>query len=161
MSAKRAVQSIILPKSSSPAWTPSKPMTESKSTFVAHIAPVTSPSQAQLYVQALLDSDKRIRNATHNITAWRIRDQDGTGTGTGFQHSDDDGETAAGARLLQLMQAMDLWDAMVVVTRWYGGVQLGSKRFRLITAVARDGFVRAGMVETKEKEGKMKGKKKK
>jgi putative IMPACT (imprinted ancient) family translation regulator len=107
-------------------------------------------------VQSLLDSDKRIRNATHNITAWRIRDG-----GAGIQHADDDGETAAAARLMQLMQAMDLWDAAVVVTRWYGGVQLGSKRFRLITAVARDAFVRAGMAEGKEKEGKTKGKKKK
>ncbi|KAF4468680.1 IMPACT like [Fusarium albosuccineum] len=159
MSAKRAAAQSVLPKSHCPSWTPSKPITESKSTFVAHVAPVTSPSQAQQYVQSLVDSDKRIRNATHNITAWRIRGQDGTGPG--FQHSDDDGESASGARLLQLMQAMDLWDAMVVVTRWYGGVQLGSKRFRLITTVARDAFVRAGMVESKEKESKSKGKKKK
>ncbi|KAM5351897.1 hypothetical protein ACJ41O_004620 [Fusarium nematophilum] len=159
MSAKRIAQNI-LPKSQPPSFTTSKPITESKSTFVAHVSRVTCPSQAQLCVQTLLDSDKRIRNATHNITAWRIRGEGGA-LSTGFQHSDDDGETAAGTRLLQLMQAMDLWDAMVVVTRWYGGVQLGSKRFRLITAAARDGFVRAGMVEGKEKEEKTKGKKKK
>ncbi|KAJ4314772.1 hypothetical protein N0V84_008707 [Fusarium piperis] len=151
MSSKRLAQTV-LPKSQ---WTPSKPITESKSTFVAHVASVKSPSQAQLCVQSLLDSDKRIRNATHNITAWRIRDG-----GTGIQHADDDGETAAAARLMQLMQAMDLWDVAVVVTRWYGGVQLGSKRFRLITAVARDAFARAGMAGGKEKEGKTKGKKK-
>ncbi|KAI1040229.1 hypothetical protein LB505_005469 [Fusarium chuoi] len=107
MAARRAVQSI-LPKSQPPAWTASKRITE----FIAHVTPVTSPSQANIYVESLLESDKRIRNATHNITAWRIR-----GEGTGHQQFNDDGETGAGSRLLQLMQSMDLWDSMVVVTR--------------------------------------------
>lgn len=135
MAAKRAVQSI-LPKSQPPTWTASKRITE----FIAHVTPVTSPSQANFYVESLLESDKRIRNATHNITAWRIR-----GEGIGHQQFNDDGETGAGSRLLQLMQSMDLWDSMVVVTRWYGGAHLGSKRFRLITSVASDAFARAGM----------------
>lgn len=50
------------------------------------------------------------------------------------------------------MQVMDLWDVMVVVTRWYGGQKLGPRRFALINMAARDGFVRAGLV-TEEKEG--------
>ncbi|KAF7547331.1 hypothetical protein G7046_g9033 [Stylonectria norvegica] len=81
------------------------------------------------------------------MTAWRIR---GPGA-TSFQDCDDDGETAAGGRLLHLMQLMEIWDAMVVVTRWYGGVQMGPRRFAVINAAARDGFVRAGMVEEKKK----------
>ncbi|KAM0343621.1 hypothetical protein ACHAPU_008373 [Fusarium lateritium] len=150
MSAKRAVQSV-LPKPSQPSWTQSKRITE----FIAHVAPVTSPSQANLYVESLLESDKRIRNATHNITAWRVRSE-----GVEHQQFNDDGESGAGSRLLQLMQSMNLWDSMVVVTRWYGGAHLGSKRFRLITAVASDAFARAGM-EGNTKEEKLKGKKKK
>ncbi|KAF5007222.1 hypothetical protein FDECE_6437 [Fusarium decemcellulare] len=130
-----------------PQWIISEPITESKSTFIAHVARVTSPDQARHYVQLLLASDKRIRAATHNMTSWRIR---GPGAAS-FQDCDDDGEAAAGGRLLHLMQVMDVWDAMVVVTRWYGGVQLGPKRFALINAVARDGFVRAGLVEEKKK----------
>jgi hypothetical protein len=137
-----------------PPWTLSQPIIDSKSTFIAHVAPVTSPSQARLYVQQLLASDKRIRSATHNMTAWRIRGQGGAS----YQDCDDDGETAAGGRLLHLMQLMELWDAMVVVTRWYGGVKLGPRRFAVINAAARDGFVRAGMVseEKKEKDKKKK-----
>ena len=131
-----------------PPWILSDVFTENKSTFVAHVAHVTSPSQARAHVAHLLASDKRIRSATHNMTAWRIR---GPG-GVSFQDCDDDGETAAGARLLHLMQLMELWDAMVVVTRWYGGVKLGPRRFAVINAVARDGFVRAGMVVDKENE---------
>ncbi|KND93655.1 Protein IMPACT [Tolypocladium ophioglossoides CBS 100239] len=131
-----------------PPWILSEPFTKNKSTFLAHVAHVTSPSQARAHVAHLLASDKRIRGATHNMTAWRIR---GSG-GVSFQDCDDDGETAAGARLLHLMQVMELWDAMVVVTRWYGGVKLGPRRFAVINAVARDGFVRAGMVVDRERE---------
>lgn len=137
-----------------PPWIISEPLVDTKSTFIAHVARVTSTSQARLYVQQLLASDKRIRTATHNMTAWRIR---GPGSAS-FQDCDDDGETAAGGRLLHLMQLMDIWDAMVVVTRWYGGVKLGPRRFAVINAVARDGFVRAGLVadEKKEKDKKKK-----
>ncbi|EAA29525.1 hypothetical protein GE21DRAFT_7994 [Neurospora crassa] len=137
-----------------PPWTLSLPMIELKSTFIARCAPVTSPQQAAQYLQHLLASDKRVRAATHNITAWRIRGPNGTS----FQDCDDDGETAAGGRLLHLMQLMDLWDTMVVVTRWYGGQKLGPRRFALINGAARDAFVRAGLVD---EENKQEGKKKK
>ncbi|EGS21086.1 uncharacterized protein CTHT_0029270 [Thermochaetoides thermophila DSM 1495] len=140
--------------SSPPPWTLSEPITESKSTFIARCAPVTSPQQAVSYMQHLLATDKKVRAATHNMTAWRIRGLNGTS----FQDCDDDGETAAGGRLLHLMQRMDLWDVMVVVSRWYGGVKLGPRRFTLINQVARDAFVQAGLVsnsgEKKKKGGK-------
>ncbi|KAK3904394.1 ribosomal protein S5 domain 2-type protein [Staphylotrichum tortipilum] len=139
-----------------PPWTLSLPYTESKSTFLARCAPVSSPSQAASYLAHLLASDKRVRAATHNITAWRIR---GAAAGTSFQDCDDDGETAAGGRLLHLMQLMDLWDCMVVVTRWYGGQKLGPRRFAVINQTARDAFVRAGWVgEEGGGGGKKKGK---
>ena len=149
-----------------PPWVRSEPITENKSTFVAHVARVTSPRQARLYLSHLLASDKRIRSATHNISAWRIRGDSNTtsskdkgGAAVAYQDCDDDGETAAGSRLLHLMQVMELWDAMVVVTRWYGGVKLGPRRFAVINAAARDGFVRAGMVAEggKDKDGRKKG----
>ncbi|GAB1314255.1 hypothetical protein MFIFM68171_04465 [Madurella fahalii] len=125
-----------------PPWITSDPLTELKSVFIARCAPVNSPDQAASFVQHLLASDKRVRSATHNITAWRIRGPNGTS----FQDCDDDGETAAGGRLLHLMQLMDLWDTMVVVTRWYGGQKLGPRRFALINQAARDAFVKAGLV---------------
>ncbi|KAH8908327.1 RWD repeat domain-containing protein [Coniochaeta sp. PMI_546] len=125
-----------------PPWVLSDPVVEMRSTFVARCAVVTSPEQAFQNVQHLLATDKKVRTATHNITAWRIRGPNGTS----FQDCDDDGETAAGGRLLHLMQLMDLWDAMVVVTRWYGGQKLGPRRFAVINMVARDAFVKAGLV---------------
>ncbi|KUI64456.1 hypothetical protein VM1G_07262 [Cytospora mali] len=125
-----------------PPWVLSDPAIELRSTFIARCAAVTSPDEAAGYVQHLLATDKRVRTATHNITAWRIRGPNGAS----FQDCDDDGETAAGGRLLHLMQLMDLWDTMVVVTRWYGGQKLGPRRFALINTVARDAFVKAGLV---------------
>jgi hypothetical protein len=136
-----------------PPWTTSDVVIELKSVFVARSAPVSSPEQAKQYLQHLLDSDKKVRSATHNITAWRIKG----GNGVTFQDCDDDGETAAGGRVLHLMQLMDLWDVMVVVTRWYGGHQLGPKRFSIINTVARDAFVKAGLVK-EETSTKKKGK---
>ncbi|ODA79773.1 hypothetical protein RJ55_05367 [Drechmeria coniospora] len=127
-----------------PTWSVSTPFIENRSTFIAHATGgVTSVSQARAFVAHLLASDKRIRSATHNMTAWRIR---GSVAGTSYQDCDDDGETAAGSRLLHLLQLMGLWDVLVVVTRWYGGVKLGPRRFAIINAAARDALVRAGLV---------------
>jgi hypothetical protein len=125
-----------------PPWTLSDVVIELKSVFIARSAPVSSPDQANEYLQHLLDSDKKVRSATHNITAWRIKGENGVA----FQDCDDDGETAAGGRVLHLMQLMDLWNVMVVVTRWYGGHQLGPKRFSIINTVARDAFVKGRFV---------------
>ncbi|KAK1966680.1 RWD domain-containing protein [Colletotrichum eremochloae] len=135
-----------------PPWVVSDPFVELKSVFLARAAPVVSPAQAAGYVQHLLATDKKARAATHNMTAWRIRGPNGTS----FQDCDDDGETAAGSRLLHLMQLMDLWDVMVVVSRWYGGQKLGPRRFALINSAARDAFVKAGWVE-ETGQGKKKG----
>lgn len=139
------------PTNGAPPWTLSDVVIELKSVFIARSAPVSSPGQAKHYLQHLLDSDKKVRSATHNITAWRIKGDNGVT----YQDCDDDGETAAGGRVLHLMQLMDLWNVMVVVTRWYGGHQLGPKRFSIINTVARDAFVQGGFV--KEESTKKRG----
>lgn len=141
-----------------PPWTLSDVITEKKSVFVARAAEVSSVSQAKTYLAHLLATDKKVSKATHNITAWRIHPPN---TNVQFQDCDDDGETAAGGRLLHLLELMGVWNVMVVVTRWYGGVQLGPDRFRIINQVARESVVRGGFVgEGKVGEGgRRKGKK--
>jgi hypothetical protein len=134
------------PDVAAPSWVVSEVVTELKSVFVARCAPVASPEQATQYLQQLLATDKKVARATHNITAHRIRGANGVT----FQDCDDDGETAAGGRLLHLMQLMDLWDVMVVVTRWYGGQKLGPARFGIINGVARDALVKAGFVQEQQ-----------
>ena len=56
-----------------PRWTLSSVITEKKSTFVARACSVTSPVQAQACVAHLLDADKRVAKASHNVRAFRIR----------------------------------------------------------------------------------------
>lgn len=124
---------------SPPPWHLSPPTTEKRSIFIARAARVTSPHQATTYLQHLLHTDKKVAKATHNMTAWRMRDA--ANPAVTYQDCDDDGETAAGARLLHLLQLMDVCDVMVVVSRWYGGVLLGPDRFRIINSVAREALV--------------------
>ena len=126
-----------------PPWILSDVVTELKSVFIARCASVKSPEQAKQFLEHLLNTNKKVAKATHNITAWRIREID---TGIIYQDCDDDGEAAAGGRVLHLMQIMDLWNVMVVVTRWYGGQKLGPARFGIINSVARDAFVKGRFV---------------
>ncbi|KAL1959426.1 hypothetical protein VTO42DRAFT_2229 [Malbranchea cinnamomea] len=149
---------------SPPSWILSEVVTEKKSVFVARVAHVESKDQAEKYLDHLLATEKKVAAATHNITAWRIREKSTAGDVKVFQDYDDDGETAAGGRLLHLMQLMDVWNVVVVVTRWYGGVKLGPDRFRIINAVARDALVRGGFdkaaAAVAAADGQQKGKKK-
>ncbi|KAL1645700.1 hypothetical protein SLS58_003584 [Diplodia intermedia] len=140
-----------------PAWALSEPLTEKKSVFLGRAAACTGGvDEAKRCIAHLLATDKKAARATHNITAWRIRGR----AGAQYQDCDDDGEAAAGGRLLHLLQLMDAWDVVVVVTRWYGGVQLGPDRFRLINQAARDAVVAGGFVREEKKEGGGGGKKK-
>lgn len=71
---------------------------------------------------------------------------------------DDDGETAAGSRLAHLLDILELENVLVVVSRWYGGVHLGSDRFKHINQAARDalevgGFLGKGKGEEKDAAG--------
>lgn len=142
-----------------PAWVLSDVVTEKKSVFLGRAARVTSLEQAQAFLDHLLATDKKVAAATHNISAWRIRqkkpaasggkggDSSTTAAETIIQDCDDDGETAAGGRLLHLMQLMDVWDVIVVVSRWYGGIKLGPDRFRIINNVGRDALIKGGFAK--------------
>lgn len=133
-----------------PTWTLSTTITEKKSVFLARACAVTSPAHAQNCIAHLLVTDRRAAKATHNITAYRIRHAllspatAGEKSGITFQDCDDDGESAAGGRVLHLLQVMEAWGLLVVVSRWYGGVKLGPDRFRIINQVVREVVVQGG-----------------
>ena len=136
----------------SPEWTLSETVTSKKSTFVARVCPVSSPGQARAALAGLIAHNKRVAKATHNINAYRIRLEPSSNSNNGldeliYQDYDDDGESAAGGRLLHLLQVMDVWNVFVVVSRWYGGIQSGPDRFRIISQVAREAVVRGGWIK--------------
>jgi uncharacterized YigZ family protein len=85
-----------------------------KSRFLAQAAPVQSPAQALAWLDGISD-----RDATHNCWAYRI--------GGAYRFSDD-GEPGgtAGRPILSAIEGQGIDQAMVVVTRWYGGINLGA-----------------------------------
>ncbi|KAL8999029.1 MAG: hypothetical protein Q9169_002027 [Polycauliona sp. 2 TL-2023] len=127
-------------------WTLSSTVIEKKSVFLARACAINSTSEAQDAIAHLLSTDKRVSKATHNINAYRVQILV-DGHQIVYQDCDDDGEDAAGGHLLKLLQIMDVWNVLVVVSRWYGGVKLGSARFGIINAAARDAIVAAGFAK--------------
>jgi uncharacterized YigZ family protein len=85
-----------------------------KSRFVTLAAPITTVAQAQVFIEQNSDL-----NATHNCWAWKLGDQ---------YRSTDDGEPGgtAGRPILAAIDAQDFDQVVVLVIRWYGGVQLGT-----------------------------------
>ncbi|KAJ2717339.1 hypothetical protein H4R19_000091 [Coemansia spiralis] len=119
------------------------PLEMKKSVFVGHVARVTTAQDVASVRDALLQ-DKKIAQATHNILAYRIR----LANGSISQDNDDDGETAAGKRLAHLLQLLGAENVAVVVSRWYGGTQLGPDRFKLINNAARQALDASGLLAT-------------
>ncbi len=110
-----------------------EPVTEKKSVFQAHVCRgVESVDEVEM-VMDILNESRKVRAATHNILAYRVSRPDGTF----YQDHDDDGETAAGGRLLRLLVLADARNVVVVVSRWYGGVHLGPARFHVINTAAK------------------------
>uniref|UniRef100_A0A674ESL7 Impact RWD domain protein n=1 Tax=Salmo trutta TaxID=8032 RepID=A0A674ESL7_SALTR len=115
-------------------------ITERRSTFQPHLAPVVTPRQVRMVLDKLFEN-KKIASATHNIYAYRIYCEEKQSF---LQDCEDDGETAAGGRLLHLLQILDVRNVLVVVSRWYGGILLGPDRFKHINNSARNILVQEG-----------------
>lgn len=114
-------------------WTVSSSVTSKKSTFVARSITVKSPSEAISALQKLMASNGELRDASHNITAWRVSGDHGI-----IEDSNDDGEAGGGRHILGLLQSDNVVNVLLVVTRWYGGIMLGTDRWRIMSQVSRD-----------------------
>ncbi|XP_058878069.1 protein IMPACT isoform X3 [Acipenser ruthenus] len=134
-----------------------EPITDRRSTFQPHLAPVVTPKQVKMVLDKLYEN-KKIASATHNIHAYRIYCEDKQ---TFLQDCEDDGETAAGGRLLHLLQILDVRNVLVVVSRWYGGILLGPDRFKHINNCARNILVEENYIESTDDPAKSGGKNKK
>lgn len=85
-----------------------------KSRFVTLAAPVASTADAQAFIE-----QNSVAEATHNCWAWKIGAQ---------YRSNDDGEPGgtAGRPILAAIEAQEFDQVVVLVIRWYGGIQLGT-----------------------------------
>lgn len=93
-------------------------ITEKKSKFICHIYHVESSDEAE---KKLDEIKKKYHDARHNCYAYKILDGD-------VSKASDDGEPSgtAGVPMLNILNGNNLSNILVVVTRYFGGILLGT-----------------------------------
>ena len=101
-----------------PSCTATGEYEEKKSRFIAALSFADSEEAAVAFLEQVRAAN---RTARHNVYAYRLRE------GNRERYSDD-GEPAktAGTPALEVLQHSGLTDLIVVVTRYFGGVLLGT-----------------------------------
>ena len=105
-----------------------KILTDRGSKYAVAGGPAASKEEAEALV-AELKRNKRFAKATHNTWAVLLSD--------GGPVKNDDGESGAGAVILRMLEREELFDHVVIVTRWFGGKHLGGDRFRRVQDCVR------------------------
>lgn len=90
-----------------------------KSKFIARAVHITTEEEAQAYLR---DGKKQYWDARHNCYAYRL------GMNFEKQKSSDDGEPSgtAGKPILEVLKNKGLTNTLIVVTRYFGGIKLGT-----------------------------------
>lgn len=116
-------------------------ITEKKSRFIATVVPVTSQEEVDLELQKLR---KTYYNAAHNCFAYQI------GETNEIQRCSDDGEPqgTAGKPILDVLKGEDIKNALICVTRYFGGTLLGTGGLvRAYGKAAKEGLYAAEIIE--------------
>lgn len=94
-------------------------ITEKKSRFIANIQPVSTEEEALEFIAKM---KKQYYDARHNCYAYII------GRNGDVKRSSDDGEPSgtAGRPMLNILEKEGIYNTVVVVTRYFGGVLLGT-----------------------------------
>ena len=115
-----------------------------KSRFIASIAPVESREEAEAFFARIR---KEFPDATHNVPAFVI------GERQQLQWGSDDGEPGgtAGTPVAVLLAKEGLTNVAAVVTRYFGGIKLGTGGLvRAYTSSARLAVQAAGKLEVRQ-----------
>lgn len=110
-----------------------------KSIFIGHAMPVKSEEDAVRYIKNIRH---KYSDARHNVHAFMI------GNGT-VSRSNDDGEPSgsAGVPVLEVIRKSGITDVCIVVTRYFGGILLGTGGLvRAYSAAAKAAIENAGVV---------------
>jgi len=114
-------------------------LTERKSVFIGYASPVGSEEEAIEFIKAI---KKKHADARHNVYAYMLN-------GGGIARYSDDGEPqgTAGVPVLDIIRKGGFCDAVIVVTRYFGGILLGAGGLvRAYSAAARMAVEAAGIV---------------
>lgn len=92
--------------------------TEKKSEFIGYASPVQTEENAITFIESIKSMHRR---AKHNVYAYSIRENN-------IIRYSDDGEPqgTAGVPVLDMMRKNDITDTVIVVTRYFGGILLGT-----------------------------------
>jgi len=115
-----------------------------KSRFIAYVKPVETKEEADEFIASIKAQHK---SATHNVPAFVIGDQ------FQLQWASDDGEPqgTSGAPMVQMLVKEGITNVVIVVTRYFGGIKLGTGGLvRAYTGSAKLGLEAAGVCEVKE-----------
>ena len=115
---------------------------EKKSKFIANVFYVESREEAEEIIKKV---NKQYHDARHNCYAYRVITSDGI-----IEKASDDGEPSgtAGAPMLTILSKNNLANVLVIVTRYFGGILLGTGG--LVKAYSEScslGIEKAGIVE--------------
>ena len=93
---------------------------EKKSKFIANLYHINNVNEADELIKKI---KKKYYDAKHNCIAYRVIENDKI-----VERSSDDGEPSgtAGAPMLNILQKNNLCNILVVVTRYFGGILLGT-----------------------------------
>ena len=93
---------------------------EKKSKFIANVFYVESREEAEDIIKS---QKKKYHDARHNCYAYRVLENS-----TVIEKSSDDGEPSgtAGAPMLTLLSKPNIVNTLVIVTRYFGGILLGT-----------------------------------
>ena len=111
--------------------------TEKKSRFIGQVWPVSTEEEARAKIDAV---KKQYHDARHNCWCYLLRD--------GTLRYSDDGEPqgTAGQPMLEVFTREGITDAVCVVTRYFGGILLGTGGLaRAYTKGAKDALMAAGV----------------
>lgn len=112
-----------------------------KSRFIGYVKPVKTEEEAQAFMAMIR---KKHWDATHNVPVYVL------GPEYHAQKFSDDGEPqgTAGLPILSMLKNEGITDVVVVVTRYFGGVKLGTGGLvRAYTHSAQLGLAAAGVIE--------------
>ena len=119
-------------------------ITEKKSRFIATVRPVESEDEAVSFIN---ETKKKYWDARHNCSAFVI------GKRQELTRCSDDGEPAgtAGRPMLDVLLKENIHNAAVVVTRYFGGVLLGTGGLvRAYQQATKAGLSASEIIEKKE-----------
>ena len=123
-----------------PAGTGESELTEKRSRFLGHLLPVETEEEARAFLNEIR---RKYHDARHNCWCYRIHG--------GPERFSDDGEPqgSAGMPMLEVFRKENVENCVCVVTRYFGGVLLGTGGLsRAYSQAAKDALLDAGTVQT-------------